>query len=178
MGGHVGAASGDSQRLASPQCNQETGQCVACTEDAHCPTSAPVCNAASGLCGGCTFPGVFSAECSRFPNAITCDDSGSCVECRSGSDCPNGLACASDTNTCVPCSSSLECADQPSQPYCIPTASGRRCVECLSNSHCTHGCDTATNACHRCASVSDCSGSRVQCSPYPGETTRVCRLRN
>jgi Cys-rich repeat protein len=80
-------------------CNQRTGMCVGCTNDADCATARSpglVCDAVVGQCVECRT----DAQCS--PARPLCSQTaGRCVECLSNQSCTAGEACDPAAHVCV-----------------------------------------------------------------------------
>lgn len=71
-----------------------------------CAAEAPVCDIATDTCSGCSD----SSECSRFPDTGVCDpQTGSCVECIGGPDCPAPGKPICDGGSCRGCRLDDEC---------------------------------------------------------------------
>jgi hypothetical protein len=136
---------------ATPHCDTDTDTCVACLDNTHCDESAPVCGA-GGVCGPCTGP----TDCSAYPDAPVCGDSGAvdgmCVACVGDSDCTDADAgkCDTGTNTCVPCDDSDQCTEDGAG-ICDMSGESGVCVECTIDTEETacgeFSCNPATNEC-------------------------------
>lgn len=123
----------------APSCDAATGQCLACSSDAHCldPQNG-ACNLATHTCEPCTT----HAQCAHLPGATQCL-AGSCVECTATAidACRETLAggelrqtvcdpathrcdrtrVARSKTLCEPCVSDLECA---SNQLCVDAPAG------------------------------------------------------
>lgn len=108
----------------SLDCNPQPARCIAgacvaqttCTTDKSCASAGKVCDPNSQLC----------------------------VDCLSGADCPDGMACKS--HKCLqagaPCKSSKECA-----PSGVCDKASAACVECATTADCAKGMACAETVC-------------------------------
>lgn len=142
-----------------PECDVGTGACFACTADSQCAAPTPTCHLPTGLCAGCTQ----NADCGG--QTPICDVfSGSCNPCTSNSQCGNGLPpiCNLQTGQCTGCSTNAECSG--TTPVChVPSAT---CVGCVTNNDCsgsTPVCDASVGVCRGCSSSNDCSSPTPIC---------------
>jgi hypothetical protein len=111
------------------QCSPE-GDCVECTGNEHCgTTAAPRCDTTSYSCSGCTAP----SDCTAFAATPNCDtSSGECVQCASNDDCLNTAASLCETdNTCQPCSVDADCEHLTDTPVC----DNGECVQCTGTKY-------------------------------------------
>lgn len=125
---------------ATPYCDEESRECVACRDNVDCTdASAPRCEA--GQCLGCTE----AADCAHHADQGVCDpESGSCVECMEATDCaqhPDGSLCVG--GQCVECTVEDEsaCGDNSCDPAtntCTSTKRSSRgpCQTCVADSEC------------------------------------------
>jgi hypothetical protein len=93
----------------------QKGQCVQCTQDAHC-TAPLVCSRATDACVACTS----SAQCAN--PTPKCSAGGACRACATADDCsgnPQGHACAA--GSCVACATDADCTGS-AQSVCDTTA--------------------------------------------------------
>jgi len=104
---------------------------------------------------GCNCTGTAATPLCRMSD-------GTCVECLSGSDCPNPAAsrCNQQTGRCSSCQENADCTAVTGKPICSE-GSEAQCVECLSDSNCTSHpngsrCDASTNTCTQCVLDTDC----------------------
>jgi hypothetical protein len=106
-----------------PVCDLPRNQCVAsvadlsgidmssdagggCTSSAVCANPTPICD---GACRACTGPSDDAACASHADSKTKCGSSGSCVECRAGTDCPANKPACDSTGTCQLCSVNADC---------------------------------------------------------------------
>ncbi len=163
---------------ATPHCDTDTDTCVACLDASHCDESAPVCGA-GGVCGPCTGP----ADCSEYPDAPVCGDSGAadgtCVACAGDADCTDADAgkCDTATNACVPCDDSDQCTEDGAG-VCDMTGESGVCVECTVDDEsacggnschpttqtCTGTALGSVRLCESCAADSECP-TNARCVP-------------
>ena len=136
--------------------------CVACNQNAHCPSDKPVCV-------GKDTPTAFCGECgadSDCPTGQACSDTktcvttcapgekyfnGQCVECTHDGECPSG-GC-DQNNKCVDCQSGT-----------VWNSSQNKCVQCNSSSDCSVGANGVkpmcmNNSCVECGK--DASGGEM-----------------
>jgi hypothetical protein len=161
---------GDSNGLApeaSSQCGvcpqgehcDPTLGCVACTADSHCPASARFC--VLGSCVQCRT----SSDCggttpSCWPGSQTCRPA-----CTSNQQCAqdgNARICNASTGACVGCNVSADCPTAES----VCEATTQQCVQCSSGADCV---GTSTPACLRnhcvqCATNGDCPSATPYCA--------------
>lgn len=144
-----------------PHCELDTGRCVQCIGHGDCP---------SGRCDPFTFT-CLSAGCSSGADCQAelgrpyCAADGSCVECRTSSDCPSiggqRRTCDLGIRQCVanPCREDADCAADATGRVC--EAEGGRCVECLRDEHCPSGrCRADVNLCFECLGDDDCDATQ------------------
>lgn len=149
---------------AGELCDRQTGQCVACFTDAHCPDGR---SCASGRCEGsvCTT----DADCGE--EAPYCNEAGdACLACRQDEHCADGFRCLA--GACEPpppaCQVDDDCEDEAA-PYCAAGA----CVACILDQHCGDG--------EACSSEGSCLPDACEddedCAVFPGTSCRdqVCR---
>ncbi|RMG18597.1 MAG: hypothetical protein D6729_06840 [Deltaproteobacteria bacterium] len=158
-----------------PVCRVETGECVACLEDADCIVgTGRVCDPSTFTCTGGTRC-VTDAGCQGLPTGRCDDRLQLCVECLSSADCkPVGSTCDLAARRCRPpvaCTSDAECAATPETPVCDPGTG--YCVECVADGDCANPeavcaggvCDAGPPSGGRpgspCASYSDCEAASV-----------------
>ena len=149
-------------RAGTEHCEKRTGaekpgQCVECTNHAHCadPTK-PQCNAA-GACEQCTDHGA----CSEHAGATKCDLAdestlkGRCVECLAHAHCTDlGKPECSSERTCVACTGDAACSERPATTKCNLYDGAEKkghCVECTGENESTkcgnNSCKRATGTC-------------------------------
>lgn len=146
-------------------CDRQTGRCVACFTDGHCPKGRS-CEA--GRCEGkvCTT----DADCGE--ERPYCNEAGdACLACRIDAHCTDGLVCVD--GECAPpppaCKTDEDCEDAAA-PHC----GAGECVACLEQAHCPEG--------EGCAEDGSCQPNACEgdddCAIFPGTTCRdgACRL--
>jgi hypothetical protein len=141
--------------------------CVDCTMDSQCPASTRVC--VLGSCVQCRT----NSDCghgttpSCWPGDHTCHPA-----CTTDQQCQdNAPKCDTTTGACVGCATAADCPT--SQGVCDPTT--QQCVQCASNADCS---GTSTPACVRshcvrCANNADCMGATPYCATG-GDSAWTC----
>ena len=133
--------------------------CVTCTMDSHCPASARFC--VLGSCVQCrTSTDCGGTTASCWPGSQTCH-----AACTSNQQCAqdgNARICNARTGACVGCNASADCPT--SESVCDPTT--QQCVQCSSPADCA---GTSTPACLRnhcvqCATNADCPEATPYCA--------------
>jgi len=127
-----------------PYCDATSGNCVACVEDAQCPTSKPDCRTSDHTCFACTS----NSECPN-PEPICNTGTGSCGPCTSDSDCSGRTAtpvCDEASGLCVECTQDTEiarCGGNACKPGFTcgiwPRGSRDVCQSCVSDPECAPG---------------------------------------
>ncbi len=132
--------SDDGQTLTPVACTPlipycvDAGQCVQCTESAHCEPSSDchvaTCDAETGECSDSPKAESSVRECGAGGNWGFCDGSGECLACRSASDCTPSDSCHTatcDDGTCgnTPKDFGTECGNDSG--VCDTF---QQCVEC------------------------------------------------
>ncbi len=154
---------GQSCAEPTPMCDEHSGECVACMQDADCGADShcdpdthecvecyqndqcgAVCDMSTNTCVECLGDG----DCTDGKVCETSDNT--CVECLADSDCTDATKarCDTATNTCKPCTDSTQCAGVAGAGIC--DADSGQCVECTvdDESACNgKSCDPATNTC-------------------------------
>lgn len=164
-GGVVACESSADCTAALPYCDTGDGHCVQCLANAHCPSGQCEPFDFSCLPMGC----LSAADCD--PTRPFCAADGSCVACRTATDCPpldgERRKCDFGRGQCTPdpCQRDADCVADSSGHAC-DTLSGL-CVPCTGDEHCGgRRCRVAKNKCVDCLGDSDCVFS-------DGETCRV-----
>jgi Cys-rich repeat protein len=132
--------------------------CVSCLMDSQCPASMRWC--VQGSCVQCRT----NTDCGSGTTPACYPADHSChAACLTNQQCQgNSLICNVTTGACVGCNSSHDCPT--SQPVCDSVT--QQCVQCATSADCA---GTATPACLRnrcvqCATNADCSGATPYCS--------------
>ncbi len=138
---------------SEPLCDPETGVCVQCLSDAHCPEL--VCHLGFHRCAECF-------EDDDCPESHVCFESeGICVECLNAEHCPERAPfCERDGYQCVECLDNEDCG--PERPFCQPELGRFACHECNGVLGCTldaPACDHGT--CEGCDSDRDCGAAAL-----------------
>lgn len=129
-----------------------------CTDGLVCADGACVEPCSADSCGAAGF----------------CDENtGTCVQCRDNTDCPDGQVCNAFTRECTSDVAGCTGDDDCDRGFC-DTARGA-CVDCLDDDDCGEGqvCDTLTRSCitqQGCTSDFNCSGATPVCET----NTAVC----
>ncbi|MGH7269820.1 MAG: hypothetical protein ACREJ3_05255, partial [Polyangiaceae bacterium] len=150
---------------SSPACLQ--GACVQCITNANCGTgTTPACYPATHTChAACTSAQQCQQRGQGGNQAPLCDaNTGACVGCNSGSDCPvSAKICDRTTQQCVQCATNADCG--AGQPRCLQPDG--RCVACLSNADCGTAapvCDPQDFTCRQgCTADSQCAAGQPRC---------------
>ncbi len=188
---------GQSCAEPTPMCDEHSGECVACMQDAGCGADShcdpdthecvecyqndqcgAVCDTSTNTCVECLGDG----DCTDGKVCETSDNT--CVECLADSDCTDATKarCDTATNTCKPCTDSTQCAGVAGAGIC--DADSGQCVECTvdDESACNgKSCDPATNtctqtdldsvdACGQCKADSECHAG-YRCIPMKFQGT-------
>jgi Cys-rich repeat protein len=165
----------------APYCSGTLLSCVACVDDAQCPSGLCLPDGTCGACGP-------SAAC---PQGEVCN-SGQCISGCAGdtAGCPSGKFCLPGSSVCVDCTADAQCGPgfvcSPTNT-CVPGCSagnpacgmgqvcdvdGGACVGCLANAQCTNPqapvCSGGT--CVGCVGNGDCTSAAPQCNPV----SRTC----
>ncbi len=164
-------------------------QCVACTNDGHCPEPGACmvkhCNTSKGICE----PGFAAAQSAC--GSSRCDGAGKCVGCLSDSDCgepgeckirycnpstrvcepknaPSTTSCPTghcEQGMCVQCSAAADCADQTCQTKsCVSGQCRYANVPAGQRGACTTGVCTASQQCRECAGDEQCTRMNGDCA--------------
>jgi hypothetical protein len=157
--GNVCQAMCDDDGDCSPQvCKVSTGQCVACTTDAHCSQSpaGPRCDTATNTCVQC----LGDADCAAEPVRKRCQPGTyRCVECLGNSDCgPYGVCSSRNLCICKPCENDSNCGGG----RCITIRGEKACTQsCSSDSDCPAGYDCGVLVSGFCATAEEVSCKAV-----------------
>jgi hypothetical protein len=153
--------------LASLHCDQESGRCEACVEDANCSGRMHRCDVALHQCFEC----LALTDC---PGGSTCVEN-QCVHTCPAPGCDKDETCNTTLGLCMHCESDAKCQMQPmpSREHICDVATGR-CVECYRDSHCNATpdrprCDLAIERCVQCVRAADCPAARPICDPARGQ---------
>lgn len=130
-----GLTSPDGSVVCNPNGNCPPGKHASCTSDQQCAQddSARFCDTSTGTCVGCRT----STDCPQGQSV--CDPTvRTCVECVSNADCAGTSTPACAQNRCVPCATNADCSGVT--PFCrLGGDSPWQCVACLQNSDCPPG---------------------------------------
>jgi hypothetical protein len=172
-----------------PICDPSTHTCVECLTDSDC-NDANACTTDVCVAGTCQYPAVVCDD-GLFCTDDSCDPSTGCTT--SPHECDNGQLCDENTNSCVECLTDTDCPS--GAPFCNDSGT---CVECQADSDCndnnvctTDSCNTAgtcvhtgnTNPCddgNACTSGDICgggtchAGAPVVCNDNNGCTDDSC----
>lgn len=140
-------------------CDRDSGLCVACFTNAHCPDGR---SCSAGRCEGsvCTT----NEDCG--PEAPFCNEAGNaCLACLGDEHCEDGYRC--EAGACEPpppeCEADADCEDADA-PFCAEGA----CVACSSDLHCEEGA--------ACAGDGSCQPNLCEadedCAAFPGRSCR------
>lgn len=149
---------------AGELCDRQSGNCVACFTNGHCPDGRS-CEA--GQCVG----SVCNTHEDCGADAPYCNEAGNaCLACLEDEHCGEDERC--EKGTCLPpppaCEVDADCEDEEA-PFCLEGA----CVACLADPHC--GEEEA------CAEDGSCQSSLCEededCAAFPGRSCRngACR---
>jgi hypothetical protein len=149
--------------LPSLHCDEESGRCVECVENADCPSMRPHCDGQLHLCFQC----IAANDC---PFGFECVlDSRQCVRsCGPTTPCPpDGSMCADGLCTHCGPDDPMACGFSMQRRVC-DSASGQ-CVDCVNDFQCMDPgrprCDPATFRCVACVYDRDCPVIRPLCDP-------------
>ena len=115
-----------------------------------------------------------NADCRKWTDLVSATatpicDSGTCVQCKTDSDCPSETAAQCSGGTCVGCTDSSQCTRFSSTPACNSTSG--KCVECIHNDNCTSiekpDCEDIEGQCGLCYRREHCSrfSPELMCHP-------------
>ncbi len=153
-GGSADCRRGGSCAGATPLCDADSGACVQCLADVHCPDGRCVSKACQAN-KSCTN----SRDCVGAQQGTICDPSTQrCVECADAADCAGTADCLG--NRCVPYQSCGNSRDCKAPQVCDP--SRQRCVDCVDAADCPEAgqeCEA-----HRCVTRRPCQSDN-QCTP-------------
>jgi hypothetical protein len=169
----------DCKDSKKPICDDTSGACVACSGNTQCMTAypdTPFCSLSDGTggAGSCVECRSFT-DCSNVDTPIC--SSGSCVKCAHEQDCVGHVGtphCDTNSGACVACVNSLECEDASK-----PTCDGDVCRKCETDPDCTAHTSTpfcdihGTGTCVACNMSSECPVAAPVCD---NSSCRVCRL--
>ncbi len=178
---------GDCRTKELPECDLETGRCIACRADADCSDrKKPVCDP-NGVCVACSK----DVPCGE-KNRVCIAPQGECEECAAASDCGPDKPYCLDFH-CRECLSNADCGADA--PRCGDDAKCTRC-ECDPNfGDCSTGeciCSDGLSACgalcadldndprhcgscdRKCEDDSMCSGGECVCRPGLLACDRAC----
>lgn len=145
-------------KLSTLHCDDRSGSCVPCLNDAHCPKAVRRCDQALHRCVEC---GVdldcrademcepISRRCVR-----TCGDGGTCP-----ADAPR---CDATRGFCIRCTADTDCDKKRCD------LSSGTCVDCLADLGCPKDrprCDTIPGRCVQCLASDDCPTTKPLCDP-------------
>jgi Cys-rich repeat protein len=160
-----------------PHCDRDDGQCVECTEDAHCEQGE--CDERAHRCVECTDsrdcegsrPACFEGVCVGCVEAADCDEPGetcdleshTCVGgCETNDDCgwsDQGI-CDTTTGVCVECLTAADCEGREATRIC----SEGRCVQCVVDTDCYDQepyCDSPRGDCVQCLEDDHCPSGQT-----------------
>jgi hypothetical protein len=128
---------GDCESKSAPQCNVQTGACVACLKDPDCTSkSTPYCNTQSGQCAQC----LNASHCAANPSGTACSN-GACG-CTGETDCKHSAAwgdqCVEKSFLGTPykecgCEGAANCSANDNGPTCF--AQSKKC-SCSGDADC------------------------------------------
>jgi len=153
------------------RCQTETGLCVECIADAHCPlvfaceesvcvdTRPPLVDCEPADDSGC--PGTERCVIASALNGFNCVASGGTATaqqaCETGADCAKGLTCVN--GICVEqCQSGADCAGSPCVTL-VALAPWGICSHCRQDADCNAGtprCEPVELLCYECLAPADC----------------------
>ena len=194
--------SADGQRFDQSRCPSNghctgVGNCVACTNDSHCPAASDDCKVS--YCGSDSRCGTMNAAdrttCRTLLASGVCS-SGTCVGCIDSTDCKNKLGtpvCDSLTRTCVECTATAGCnsdqtcsfgrcvskcgngvkdpgeeCDPPNTQYC-----DSMCMEKVVITSCTFGCQKSDSCMYQKICTESCN-TDADCTLRPPGARPVC----
>lgn len=159
----------------TPVCEPNKGECVACSNDGHCPGRA--CLQAKNVCADC----VDNSHC-YSPGFPVCDkNTNKCVQgCTSDAMCtsPSQPRCDLSSNHCVACLTNADCKG-PEGHACIPFKFECGCLfdfdcdslSCPQGSGVTTCCIAKKCASGQCGQLDNGCGGTMNCGACP---TGIC----
>jgi len=159
-GGSAMTGADGGMATASPTLDASTGDAAG--------GSYTLCGTDSGMCPK-------GLQCDPTMGCVTCTmDSqcaaatrfcllGSCVQCKTNTDCAGGTtpSCWPATHTChAACTTNQQCSQDGTAPICNTTTGA--CVGCISSADCPASqrlCDPTSQQCVQCVGRADCAGT-------------------